>query len=149
MPQAFLVVMEEESSRLEQSAQQTQTPLDQCDLCTREGRFLPATQKPFYPRDGLLHLDAHIAIRRFGAHTDSVEEAKCGIQSEAGMHRQDSIWEGEDPGLNDLCFPIQPATRSRLLHQISSIRIVERSQRMCNGFSQLACCLISAGRTLM
>src|SRR5260370_34047333 len=73
MPQALLIAMLEEASRLDQSTQQAQTPLDQRYLGAIECRFLPAAQEPFHPHDGPLHLDLHARTRRLCAQIDGVE----------------------------------------------------------------------------
>ena len=94
MPQALLIAMLEEASRLDQSAQQAQTPLDQRDLSARECRFLLAAQESFHPHDGQLHLDLHARIGRVCAQIDGVEEAKSGLQSQAQVRPQNNIWQG-------------------------------------------------------
>src|SRR6266849_9327053 len=124
MPQALLISMLEEASRLNQSAQQAQTSLDQRYLDAREHRFLPAAQESFHPQDGLLHLDLHARIQRLCAQIDGVEEAKSGLQSQAQMRPQNNIWQGQHPTVDGPGLSSQPELRSRLLHQGGGIRVV-------------------------
>src|SRR5437763_3974048 len=97
MPQALLIAMLEQASRLDQSSQQAQTSLDQGYLGARECQFLPAAQQSLHPHDGALHLDLHASIRRFGAQINRVEEAKSSLQSQAQMRPQNDIWQGQPP----------------------------------------------------
>src|SRR6266699_4439992 len=136
MLQTFYVATLVDCSILAQCMQYAQTPLDQRHLRSRERRFRLTVQEPFYTCDGPLHLSGYAGIHRFSAGMNRVERVKSGIEGETCMRPQDAIWQREHPVLDSPGLPTEPELRSRLLHEISGIRVVWDSQRVGNSLPQ-------------